>query len=73
MSYEKEQSVAIQACLQAAKLCERVRSTIPDAIEKLDRSPVTVRHRKMIFVFFSDYLRIVSRFWFTSINMSSTS
>jgi len=53
MSYEKEQTVAIQACLQAAKLCERIRSTIPDAIEKLDRSPVTVRHRKMIFAFFS--------------------
>jgi 3'(2'), 5'-bisphosphate nucleotidase len=52
MSYEKEQTVAIQACLQAAKLCERIRSTIPDAIEKLDRSPVTVRHRKMIFAFF---------------------
>ncbi len=43
MSYEKEQSIAIQACIQAAKLCERVRSTIPDAIEKLDQSPVTVR------------------------------
>jgi len=43
MSYEKEQSVAIQACIQAAKLCERIRSTIPKAIEKLDQSPVTVR------------------------------
>jgi len=43
MSYEKELTVAIQACLQSAKLCERVRSTIPEAIEKVDRSPVTVR------------------------------
>ncbi|UJR15891.1 hypothetical protein I4U23_002816 [Adineta vaga] len=42
MSYEKEQFVAIQACLRAAKLCERVRSTIPKAIEKIDQSPVTL-------------------------------
>ena len=49
MSYDKEQFAAIQACLQAAKLCERVRSTIPDAIEKLDRSPVTVRDIKISF------------------------
>jgi 3'(2'), 5'-bisphosphate nucleotidase len=48
MSYEKEQSVAIQACIQAAKLCERIRSTIPKAIEKLDQSPVTVRLMIMI-------------------------
>ena len=44
MSYDKELSVAVQACLQAAKLCEHVRSGITDAIEKTDRSPVTVRH-----------------------------
>jgi 3'(2'), 5'-bisphosphate nucleotidase len=50
MSYEKEQSIAIQACLQAAKLCERVRATIPDAIEKDDRSPVTVSDMKIIFL-----------------------
>jgi len=49
MSYDKEQSVAIQACLQAAKLCERVRSKIPDVIEKLDQSPVTVRYIKTSF------------------------
>jgi 3'(2'), 5'-bisphosphate nucleotidase len=55
MSYDKEQTVAIQACLQAAKLCERVRSTIPDAIEKLDRSPVTVRERR---------IRLFYLFWF---------
>ncbi|CAF0823477.1 unnamed protein product [Rotaria sordida] len=42
MSYDKELSVALQACLQAARLCERVRSTIPEAIEKVDRSPVTL-------------------------------
>ncbi|CAF0813870.1 unnamed protein product [Adineta ricciae] len=42
MSFEKEQTVAIEACLQAAKLCERVRSTIPKAIEKQDQSPVTL-------------------------------
>jgi hypothetical protein len=56
MSYDKEEAVAIQACLQAAKLCERVRATIPDVIEKLDLSPVTVRHRKIdclfILIFF---------------------
>lgn len=44
MTYEREQIVAIQACLQAAKLCQRVRATIPKAIEKIDQSPVTVRH-----------------------------
>ncbi|CAF0787243.1 unnamed protein product [Adineta steineri] len=42
MSYEKEESIAIQACLQAAKLTERVRSKIPKAIEKIDNSPVTL-------------------------------
>lgn len=45
MTYEKEQAIAIQACLQAAKLCQRVRATIPRAIEKFDQSPVTVRER----------------------------
>ena len=43
MSFEKEQTAAIEACLRAAKLCERVRSAIPKAIEKQDQSPVTVR------------------------------
>lgn len=42
MSYQKELDVAIQACLIAAKLCERVRSEIPEWIEKPDQSPVTV-------------------------------
>lgn len=42
MSYDKEQSVAIEACLEAAKLCERIRIKIPEAIEKTDRSPVTL-------------------------------
>lgn len=49
MSFEKELTIAIQACLQAAKLCERVRETIPQAIEKNDRSPVTVRERMKMF------------------------
>jgi hypothetical protein len=42
MLYEQELSVAIQACLQAARLCECVRSNIPQAIEKADQTPVTV-------------------------------
>lgn len=50
MSYEKEQTIAIQACLQAAKLCERVRAKIPEAIEKVDRSPVTVRYLNTYFL-----------------------
>ena len=43
MSYKQERDVGIQACLQAARLCERVRSTIPEVMEKSDDSPVTVR------------------------------
>ena len=73
MSYEKEQTVAIQACLQAAKLCERVRSTIPNAIEKLDRSPVTVRLMRKLYFRIDDVFNVVSRFWFASIDMCSTS
>ncbi|MBW4491838.1 MAG: 3'(2'),5'-bisphosphate nucleotidase [Oscillatoria princeps RMCB-10] len=42
MSYEREKQVAISAVLAAAKLCERVRRDIPVAIEKKDKSPVTV-------------------------------
>jgi len=57
MSYDKEQSVAIQACVQAAKLCERIRSTIPKAIEKVDRSPVTVRYRR-VFLFEFSFINI---------------
>lgn len=43
MSYEHEKHVAIKAVLDAATLCEKVRATIvPTAMEKHDRSPVTV-------------------------------
>ena len=42
MSYQQEKEVAISAVLQAAKLCQRVREDIPPAIEKKDKSPVTV-------------------------------
>ena len=42
MSYQQEKEVAIAAVLQAAKLCESVRKDIPPAIEKKDKSPVTV-------------------------------
>ena len=52
MTYDKEQTVAVHACLQAAKLCERVRSTIPEAIEKIDQSPVTVSYTRLHFVLF---------------------
>jgi 3'(2'), 5'-bisphosphate nucleotidase len=43
MPYEREKQVAIEAAIAAAKLCEQVRQSIaPDAIEKQDKSPVTV-------------------------------
>jgi 3'(2'), 5'-bisphosphate nucleotidase len=42
MSYEKEKEIAITATLSAWKLCERVRENIPQAMEKNDKSPVTV-------------------------------
>ena len=43
MSYESEKAVAIEAALKAAKLCEQVRQErVPEAIEKSDKSPVTV-------------------------------
>ncbi len=42
MTYQQEKEVAISAVLQAAKLCQRVREDIPPAIEKKDKSPVTV-------------------------------
>lgn len=43
MAYELEKQVAIAAVQQAAKLCETVRQTlVPEAIEKNDKSPVTV-------------------------------
>lgn len=42
MTYAKEKEVAIAAATAAAKLCEQVRADIPQAIEKKDKSPVTV-------------------------------
>lgn len=42
MAYAKEKEVAIAAATAAAKLCEQVRGDIPQAIEKKDKSPVTV-------------------------------
>jgi 3'(2'), 5'-bisphosphate nucleotidase len=43
MAYEQEKQVAIAAVRQAAQLCESVRqSMVPEAIEKNDKSPVTV-------------------------------
>ena len=42
MSYEQEKQIAIEATLAAAKLCENVRRNIPPAMEKSDKSPVTV-------------------------------
>lgn len=43
MLYERERQVAVEAALAAAKLCEQVRRDItPEALEKNDRSPVTV-------------------------------
>jgi 3'(2'), 5'-bisphosphate nucleotidase len=42
MSYELERRVAIDAVLMAARLCERVRKSMPQAIAKNDKSPVTI-------------------------------
>jgi 3'(2'), 5'-bisphosphate nucleotidase len=43
MPYEQEKQVAIAAVIQAAQLCERVRQgLVPQAIEKNDKSPVTI-------------------------------
>ncbi|MGB7087335.1 MAG: 3'(2'),5'-bisphosphate nucleotidase [Phormidesmis sp.] len=43
MPFEKEKEVAIAAATAAATICEQVRKTmVPEAIEKKDRSPVTV-------------------------------
>lgn len=43
MPYESEKQIAIQAVQAAAQLCEQVRREIvPEAIEKKDKSPVTV-------------------------------
>lgn len=41
--YAQEKQVALQAVMLAAQLCQNVRQTIrPEAIEKRDRSPVTI-------------------------------
>ncbi|NJL01883.1 MAG: 3'(2'),5'-bisphosphate nucleotidase [Spirulinaceae cyanobacterium SM2_1_0] len=42
MAYEREKAIAIEAAIAAAKLCQNVRADIPAAIEKSDKSPVTV-------------------------------
>lgn len=42
MDYTQELTLAITAVQQAARLCEQVRQSIPDSIEKNDRSPVTI-------------------------------
>nr|WP_283756152.1 3'(2'),5'-bisphosphate nucleotidase [Roseofilum acuticapitatum] len=42
MSYDREKQVAMEAAILAAKLCQQVRQDIPEAIEKQDKSPVTV-------------------------------
>lgn len=43
MAYNTEKTVAIKAALAAARLCETVRTQIsPEAIEKKDKSPVTI-------------------------------
>ena len=42
MAYEREKQIAIESALAAAKLCEQVRINIPPAMEKGDKSPVTV-------------------------------
>ncbi len=43
MPFEKEKEVAIAAAINAATICEQVRQTmVPEAIEKKDKSPVTV-------------------------------
>ncbi len=41
--YARERQIALEAVTLAAQLCQRVRQTIrPEAIEKRDRSPVTI-------------------------------
>lgn len=43
MGYDKELAIAKEAVMQAAKLCEAVRrDMVPEAMEKSDKSPVTV-------------------------------
>ncbi len=40
--YQKEKEIAIAAVRQASQLCEKVRTAIPPALAKEDKSPVTV-------------------------------
>ena len=42
MPYQKETQVGVAAVTAAARLCQQVRAAIPTAMEKEDRSPVTV-------------------------------
>ncbi|MGK7901818.1 MAG: 3'(2'),5'-bisphosphate nucleotidase [Hormoscilla sp.] len=42
MSYDREKKVAVAAAIAAGKLCQQVRRDIPEAMEKKDKSPVTV-------------------------------
>ena len=43
MAYEQEKQIAIQAATRAAQLCQQVRQDmVPEAMEKQDKSPVTV-------------------------------
>ncbi|ERN40294.1 3'(2'),5'-bisphosphate nucleotidase, HAL2 family [Rubidibacter lacunae KORDI 51-2] len=42
MAYEAELQVAMAATLAAAKLCQKVQAEIPKALEKKDRTPVTI-------------------------------
>ncbi|WP_373480722.1 3'(2'),5'-bisphosphate nucleotidase [Geminocystis sp.] len=42
MAYQLEKETAISAVIKAAKLCQQVRKDIPPALEKQDKSPVTV-------------------------------
>ncbi|MCK9229649.1 MAG: 3'(2'),5'-bisphosphate nucleotidase [Syntrophales bacterium] len=42
MKYDREQQIAIAAVVAAVRLCEQARADIPAALEKSDKSPVTV-------------------------------
>lgn len=42
MKYDRELQIAIAAVVAAVRLCEQVRTDIPAAMEKRDKSPVTV-------------------------------
>ena len=42
MGYDREREVAVEAVREAARLCVDVRKSLVEAVEKADRSPVTV-------------------------------